>query len=132
MPPKKSDNKLSWVEALKVWNKSNNAHTWCVPKMKSHTMGSGWASKTTPEYDQVKYIQKHGVAKGSAPKKPSKKGKEAATSASAVEEYKAAMAMHGARLKGAGGAVASTSSAGMVAAPERVPGAKGKGRIVLG
>ena len=131
MPPKKSDNAMSWRDALKQWNSDNNNHTWCIPKKHSHTMGKGWATRNTPEYDAVRHIQKHGSA---APKAPSRKGKERATAGpSAVDEYKAAMAMHGSRLKSAAdGAIASSSSSAMKAAPERVAGAKGKGRIVLG
>ena len=137
MPPKKSD-AMSWRDALKQWNADNNNHTWCIPKKHSHTMGPGWATKNTPEYDAVRHIQKHGSAApkaaAPAPKAPSRKGKERATAGpSAVDEYKAAMVMHGARLKGtSGGAIASSSSSAMKAAPDRVPGAKGKGRIVLG
>ena len=142
MPPKKSDNAMSWRDALKQWNADNNNHTWCIPKKHSHTMGKGWATKNTPEYDAVRHIQKHGSAApkaasappAPAPKAPSRKGKERATAGpSAVDKYKAAMAMHGSRLKSAAdGAIASSSSSAMKAAPERVAGAKGKGRIVLG
>ena len=58
-PPHKG--KLSWNQALKKWNDAHSTAMWCVPRKYDPHSGPGWAGRTTPEYQEIRDLMKHGA-----------------------------------------------------------------------
>ena len=58
-PPAKG--KLTWNQALVKWNQAHSPAMWCVPRKYDPSSGPGWVGRTTPEYQEIRDLMKHGA-----------------------------------------------------------------------
>ena len=60
-PPPPPKGKLTWNQALVKWNEAHSTAMWCVPRKYDPHSGPGWAGRTTPEYQEIRDLMKHGA-----------------------------------------------------------------------
>ena len=58
-PPPKG--KLTWIQALREWNQAHSTAMWCVPRKYDPQSGPGWVGRTTPAYQEIRDLMKHGA-----------------------------------------------------------------------